>query len=207
MTEVRARANVLLEEAARPSLEEIAATLRQLGMGGYAADAFCALVRMTQATAGDLVVKTGIPDSKIYYALDELAEKGLIEVQAGKPKTYRAVPSQEAGARLARMLDARHERERGAVKRVSALIEPLRAATKSPSTDLAFIVKGLPNVVARAQAMIGSARRGLVMLAAHEQFLRKVEAGLAGGGQRRVKLRIAVPDIAIDKDLQKSAER
>jgi len=206
MTEVRARANVLLEEAARPSLEEIAATLRQLGMGGYAADAFCALVRMTQATAGDLVVKTGIPDSKIYYALDELAEKGLIEVQAGKPKTYRAVPSQEAGARLARMLDAKHDRERGAVKRVSALLEPLRAATKSPSTDLAFIVKGLPNVVARAQSMIASARREVVVLASDEAFFRKVEGDLVKAGRRRVKLRIAIPDIPIEKDLEKSAE-
>src|SRR2546428_5300116 len=122
MTEVRARANVLLEEAARPSLEEIAATLRQLGMGGYAADTFCALVRMTQATAGDLVVKTGIPDSKIYYALEELAEKGLIEVQAGQPQTYRAVPSQEAGARPPSAPDAQHERQPGAGKRVSPLL-------------------------------------------------------------------------------------
>ena len=206
MTEVRTRANVLLEEAARSSTQEIAATLRELGMGGYASDTFCALVRLPQATAGDLVLKTGIPDSKIYYALDELAEKGLIEVQAGKPKTYRAVPAREAEARLAKVLDVRHERERGAVKRVSALIEPLRAATKSPSTDLAFIVKGLPNVVARAQAMIGSARREVVVLASDETFFRKLEADLAKAGRRRVKLRIAVPDIAIDKDLEKSAE-
>ena len=36
MSEVKARANVLLEEAARPSLEEVGATLRKLGLGGYA---------------------------------------------------------------------------------------------------------------------------------------------------------------------------
>src|SRR5881296_1506666 len=153
MSEVKARANVLLEEAAKPSLGEIGATLRDLGLGGYAADTFCALVRVPQATAGDLVLKTGIADSKIYYALDELAEKGLIEVQAGKPKTYRAVPAREAGARLGRMLETKHERERGSVKRVSALLEPLRASARSPATDLAFIVKGLPNVVARARSM------------------------------------------------------
>src|SRR2546430_6099095 len=133
MSEVKARASALLQESFGPSAERIRGTLRDLGFSGYAAETFCALVRVSHATAGDLVLKTGIPDSKIYYALDELAEKGLIEVQAGKPKTYRAVPSREAEARLARILDARHERERGAVKRVSALIEPLRAATKSPS--------------------------------------------------------------------------
>src|SRR2546422_3146416 len=206
MSEVKARANVLLEEAAKPSLGEIGATLRDLGLGGYAADTFCALVRVPQSTAGDLVLKTGVPDSKIYYALDELAEKGLIEVQAGKPKTYRAVPPREAEARLGGMLEAKHERERRAVKRVSALIEPLRAATKSPSTDLAFIVKGLPNVVARAIAMVASARKEIVVLASDESFFRKLEADLVRAGRRRVKLRIAVPDIPVDKDLAKSAE-
>src|SRR5438046_9952852 len=159
MAEGKARANALLHEALEPSLDRIAGTLRELGISGPAADAFCALVRTADATASELVRKTGIPDSKIYYALDELAEKGLIEVQAGKPKTYRAVPSREAEARLAGMVDAKHDRERGAVKRVSALLEPLRAATTSPSPDLAFIVKGLPNVVSRAQSMIASARK------------------------------------------------
>src|SRR3990170_3821507 len=123
MSEVKARANVLLEEAARPSMDEIGGTLRELGLSGYAADAFCALARMPDATAGALVLKTGIPDSKIYYALDELADKGLVEVQAGKPKTHRAVPPGEVEARLGRMLDARHERERDAVRRGAAPLE------------------------------------------------------------------------------------
>src|SRR5947199_7687212 len=137
MAEGKARANALLHEALEPSLDRIAGTLRELGISGPAADAFCALVRTADATASELVLKTGIPDSKIYYALDELAEKGLIEVQAGKPKTYRAVPPREAETRLGRILDARHDRERKAVTRVSALLEPLRASAKSPATDLA----------------------------------------------------------------------
>src|SRR5213594_5202420 len=148
MAEGKARANALLQEALESSLDRIAGTLRELGVSGPAADAFCALVRTAEATAAELVRKTGIPDSKIYYALDELAEKGLIEVQAGKPKTYRALPPRETEARLGRMLDAKHDRERKSVTRVGALLEPLRASAKSPATDLAFIVKGLPNVIA-----------------------------------------------------------
>src|SRR5437867_3017018 len=95
MAEGKARANALLHEALEPSLDRIAGTLRELGISGPAADAFCALVRTADATASELVRKTGIPDSKIYYALDELAEKGLVEVQAGKPKTFRVVPPKE----------------------------------------------------------------------------------------------------------------
>ncbi len=206
MSEVKARANLLLEEAARPSMDEIGGTLRELGLTGYAADAFCALARMPDATAGALVLKTGIPDSKIYYALDELADKGLVEVQAGKPKTYRAVPPGEVEARLERMLDARHERERDAVRRVSSLLEPLRASAGSPTTDLAYIVKGLPNVFARAQAMIASARREVILLTSDEPFFRRLEADLARAARRRVKAKLAIPDLKMDRDLEKAAE-
>src|SRR2546425_12665427 len=97
MSEARKRANALLEEAALGTKGEIAATLRELGLSGYAADAFCALVRLPQATAGELVAKTGILDSKIYYALDELAEKGLVAVQAGEAQTHKGGPPEEVG--------------------------------------------------------------------------------------------------------------
>src|SRR3972149_6624799 len=165
MSEVKTRARALLQEAAPASTEAIGAGLRDLGLTGYAADAFCSLARVSEATAGDLVSRTGIPDSKIYYALDELAEKGLVEVQAGKPKTYRAIPAREAEGRLARPLEEKHDRERATVKRVASPLEPLRAAARSPITDLAYIVKGLPNVTARARSMIGSARKEIVLLA------------------------------------------
>jgi len=207
MPEVKARANVLLEEAVMARRDEIAATLRDLGLSGYAADAFCALVRLPEATAGDLVTKTGIPDSKIYYALGDLVERGLVAVQSGKPKTYRAVPPKDVAAHLDRMLEAKYERERSAVTRVASLLEPLQSAARSPTTDIAYVVKGLTNVVARAQAMIASARKEVVVLASEERFFRKLEADLARvARRRRVTLKLAVPEIALDKDLTKVAE-
>jgi len=205
MSEVKTRARALLQEAAPASTEAIGAGLRDLGLTGYAADAFCSLARVSEATAGDLVSRTGIPDSKIYYALDELAEKGLVEVQAGKPKTYRAIPAREAEGRLARLLEEKHDRERATVKRVASLLEPLRAAARSPITDLAYIVKGLPNVTARARSMIGSARKEIVLLASDVPLYRELEPELVRVA-RRVKLKLAVPEIPIAKELEKAAE-
>ena len=206
MAEGKARANALLHEALEPSLDRIAGTLRELGVGGPAADAFCALVRTADATASELVRKTGIPDSKIYYALDELAEKGLVEVQAGKPKTFRVVPPKEVEMRLSRMVQAEYDRRRAATVRVASLLEPLRAATKAPSMDVAFIVKGLPNIVARARALIGSARKDVVFLASDEAVFRKLEEDLVRTLRRRVRIRLAVPEIAVAKELEKAAE-
>src|SRR5256712_4263878 len=124
MSEVRARANTLLQESFEPSAERIRSTLRDLGFSGHAAEAFCALVRMSHATAGDLVLKTGVADSKIYYALDQLAEKGLVQVQDGKPKTYRVVPSTEAELRLTRVVEAQDEQQPLPTTRLRALPQP-----------------------------------------------------------------------------------
>src|SRR6267143_549825 len=132
MAEVRVRANALLQDAAEPSLDRIAGTLRELGVGGHATEAFCALVRTTQATAGELVRKTGIPE----------------------PKTYRMVPPKEIELRISRMVQAKYELGRAAAVRIASLLEPLQAATKAPATDLAYIVKGLPNIAIRASSLI-----------------------------------------------------
>ncbi len=202
MSEVKARANALLQESFGPSAERIRSTLRDLGFSGYAAETFSALVRVSHATAGDLVLKTGIPDSKIYYALDELAEKGLVEVQDGKPRTYRVVPAKEVEIRLSRLVEAEYERQRAATTRLGSLLEPLRAATKSPDTDVAYIVKGLPNVVARAKALI----KEIVVLAADEGIFRKLEDDLARAARRRIRVRLAVPEILVTKELEKAAE-
>jgi sugar-specific transcriptional regulator TrmB len=206
MAGVKVRANSLLQDAIRPSLDRVAGTLRELGVGAHATEAFCALVRTSQATAGELVRKTGIPDSKIYYALDELTEKGLVEVQVGKPKTYRVVPPKEVEMRLSRVVQTDYDRRRAATVRVASLLEPLRAATEAPAVDVAYIVKGLPNVVSRARALIASARKDLVLLASDEALFRKMEEELVRVARRRVRVRIAVPEIPVAKELAKAAE-
>lgn len=206
MSEVRVRANALLQETLGPSLERIGSTLRELGLSGNAADAFCALVRVSHATAGDLIVKTGIPDSKIYYAMDELAEKGLVEVQKGKPKTFRVVPPKEVELRLARLVEEDYERRRAATARVGSLLEPLRAATKSPATDVAYIVKGLPNIISRTKGLIASARKDVVFLTADETVFRTLELDLEKAVRRRVRVKLAIPEIRIEKELEKAAQ-
>ncbi len=206
MTEAKVRANVLLHEVREASLTEVAAALRGLGLVGNAAEAFCALARTAEASAADLVVTTGIPDSKIYYALQALVEKGLVEVQAGKPRIYRVVTPREVRERLSRMLEAKHERERAAVTRVASILEPLRAATRSPSVDIAYIVKGMQNVLARARSMVAGARREVVLLASDGGFVGQLEEELAQAAGRRVALRLAVPEGALGDDVTRQAD-
>lgn len=195
-----------MEEAAEEARDEIVGTLKDLGLSGHAANVLFALSRAPEATAGELILKTGIPDSKIYYALQELVEMGLLEVQEGKPRTYRTVAPGEAKVRLQRIIEARHERAQAAVTRVTSLLEPLQAASRSPTMDLAYVVKGLSNVVARAEAMIGSARQEILVLMSEEAFFRKIEGPLSEAARRGIKVGMAVPDISLERDLERLAE-
>jgi sugar-specific transcriptional regulator TrmB len=198
MTEVEARSKALLEEAAKSSLDDIRRSLRELGITGYAADTFCALVRLPESTAGELVVKTGIPDSKIYYALEELAQQGLVEVQNGKPKMFRVSPTDEVGLRLREVLKNKFERQTDEINRLVLTIEPLRVASKSPSTNLAYVVKGETNVLARARSMIASARKEITLMTSDEGFFDKLEENLTQAARKKVKLRVALPSTHLD---------
>lgn len=206
MTEADVRANLLLEEAAKGARSEILSSLRELGLSGYASSVLYALARVTQATAADLVAQTAIPDSKIYYALRELVETGLAEVQEGKPKMYRMVSGTEVGARLEQLLTSRYDRQRTAVSRVASLLEPLRSGARSPAMDLAYVVKGEANVLARADSLITSAQREIILLSSEEAFLRKLEPGLVRAAGRGVQVRLAIPDAPADRDLAMRAE-
>ncbi len=196
----------MLEEAAQKAQEEIVTTLQEIGLTGPASKVFFALTRVREATAGDVVLMTGIPDSKIYYALRELVEAGLLEVQEGKPRTYRVVSPQEAEERLLGILTSRHERERGKVKRIGSLIEPLQAGSRSPTMDLAYVVKGMSNVVVRANSMISSARVAVHLLASDESFFRTLEESLVETARRGVTVHLAIPEVEVADDLLRLAE-
>lgn len=206
MTEAGIRANILLEEAAKGAQAEIVSSLRELGLSGYASNVLYALARVSEATAGDLVLRTGIPDSKIYYALRELAEVGLVEVQEGKPKNYRMVSSQEVAGRLDQLLTTRYDRQRTSVSRLASLLEPLRSGARSPTMDLAYVVKGETNVLARADSLVASAQREVILLSSEEAFLRRLEPGLVLAANRGVQVKLAIPGAPDNPDLVNMAE-
>src|SRR5207249_10118660 len=99
--------------------------------------------------------------------------------------------------RLSRMVQAEYDRRRAATVRVASLLEPLRAATKAPSMDVALIVKGLPNIVARSRALIGSARKDVVFLASDEAVFRKLVEDRVRTSCRRDRIRWAVQEVAL----------
>lgn len=82
--------------------------LERLGLSNYEAKVFIALQTLGTGTARDVYRVSDIPRSQVYGAAENLAERGLIEVQHSTPIQYRPVSLEEAEG----LLEERFERER-----------------------------------------------------------------------------------------------
>jgi len=86
------------------------AALQRLGLSKYEAEVFVALQRRETGTASDVADIADVPRSQVYGAAEDLEERGLIDVQHGSPKRYRAVSLEEAREQLRRDFEREHDR-------------------------------------------------------------------------------------------------
>jgi sugar-specific transcriptional regulator TrmB len=177
--------------------ESIAAKLRELGFSSFAARALVSLLGNSPQSAGSICNATGIPDSKIYYALEELDRAKLVESQRGVPTLYKPVNLDLMISNLTLAQDEEHQRRLRFVELFKKQAEPLVKARSEPEEiELAYIVKGTRNIVERMLTTIEQARKELVLLIRSEQILNGITHGLQQAKKHKVRISIAVaPDI------------
>lgn len=71
--------------------ESAAEELKGFGLSTYEAHAYAILLRLGQADASTVAHKASIPFGRVYDVLNSLVERGLLVMQEGRPKTYKAV--------------------------------------------------------------------------------------------------------------------
>ncbi len=72
--------------------KEIVGSLSEFGLTEYEARTYFALRVLGKTTAGNLRRVAGVPQSKVYHAIECLETKGLAEVSPERPKRIRAKP-------------------------------------------------------------------------------------------------------------------
>lgn len=75
-------------------LEDVIEYLKDLGLGEYQSKVFATLALKGPMKAIDAARESGVPQSKIYWALEHLISKQLVEVLEGRPKEYKAVDAE-----------------------------------------------------------------------------------------------------------------
>jgi HTH-type transcriptional regulator, sugar sensing transcriptional regulator len=169
--------------------------LREFGLSEYAARAYIALLDLGTTEARDVSSLSKVPASKIYHILDQLHEKGLVEILPEFPRKYAPVPFAE----FLDKIQAEHEEasrrmreERDELLETFALVG---GATASDRGSLTFL-RGRRNAFERFDEVVRNAREDALLVATHGMLAnrRGWVTPLAEAAARGVRLRVLAPD-------------
>ncbi len=134
------------------------ALLDEAGFGSYEKRALVTLVVHGVADAATLCRDGDIPTSKIYAAMEKLADHGLVELRRSRPKLYAALPVEPLVERLNELVASRAEQFRRDSTQLSRALEglPKRLRGGQPRVDLAL---GIESHVKRHLTRLASARK------------------------------------------------
>ena len=93
--------------------------LRDLGLSAYAARTFVALTALDEGTAQDVSDVAEVPRTRVYDAVTELQELGLVDVQHASPRRFTAVSAETAGRLFDRTYTERVNRLRTALDAIA----------------------------------------------------------------------------------------
>lgn len=176
--------------------EQIVTSLKRLDLSTYEAEVYAVLLAHPALTAGALCKETGISDTKIYYALDSLAEKGMITIRNSNPKVYKPVPPKEAITNLKQRLKEKLNRE---LKEADALVEmlvPIYENAENPEElEIGYIINGRNNIANRMKALIGSARKEITFFVSYPELFKELSPVLSETMDKgRIKMNIAMTE-------------
>lgn len=171
----------------------ILGALRELGLSTYEAEAYLTLIRNPNISATQVCNEAGIPDSKVYFALEELQKKGLVLVSEGVPKHYRALPPGEALGKLKAMITQEYESQLEKLRQVTVALEPMYKRAEKDDVELAYVVKGFENVLRRIIDTLRNTQREAVLFIPELDIYDRLASHLLNLRRRGVKVKLALP--------------
>jgi sugar-specific transcriptional regulator TrmB len=178
------------------SRDRMIAQLKELDLSTYEATVYAELITHPTMTASALCKETGIPDTKIYYALEGLSEKGMLTIRMGNPKIYRPVPPKEAIANLKQRLTERLDEKLKEADVLVDMISPIyESAEKPDELEVAYIIRGQSNLINRMKALIETAHREVTLFVSYPALFKDLKLSLEQAKEkRRIKLNIAMTE-------------
>jgi sugar-specific transcriptional regulator TrmB len=176
--------------------EQIVTHLKELELSTYEATVYATLLAHPTMTASALCKETNIPDTKIYYALEGLSEKGMLTVQKGNPKIYRPIHPKEAIANLKQRLTERLNEKLKEADVLVDMISPVFESVEKPDElEVAYIIRGQSNITNRLKALIDSAHREVTFFVSYPTLFRDLKPALQEAKEkRRIKLNVAMTE-------------
>ena len=128
--------------------------LRELGLTAYESAGYLSLVKGGVLTASEVSESADVPFSKVYEVLNNLEQKGWIDIERGRPARYFAKPPVEAFEAAKRKLE---EKMRMWEQAVSGELQPLYEKREFREKPDIWILRGKASILAKLQEMLSKA--------------------------------------------------
>ncbi|GAA0534672.1 helix-turn-helix domain-containing protein [Halorubrum ejinorense] len=169
--------------------------LEQFGLSAYAARTFVALSALESGTAKDVSRASEVPRTRVYDAIDELHERGLVDVLQSSPKQFRATSAETASRTFEHEL--RHRA--GVLRAALSELEPVDHRTEQRGV---WTVDGRQPVTERVLEFFASADEEIVYMTVEDLLTDEVIDGLSEAAGRGVSVKLGGVSPAVQERIR-----
>lgn len=157
--------------------------LEQFGLTTYAARTLVALAKLGSGTAREVSSVSKVPRTRVYDAIDELRERGLVDVQQTTPKEFWAVSAETASRTFEREFDRRSGLLESALGEIESVDRP-------DEQGGVWTAAGRGAVSERVQEFVSRAEEEIVYMTVEELLTDEVIDSLAAAADRGVSIKL-----------------
>jgi sugar-specific transcriptional regulator TrmB len=173
--------------------------LRAMGLSAYAARTYVALVGLGEGTARDVSERVEVPRTRVYDAVEELRERGMVDVQRASPKRFCPVSVETTGRHFEREYTAR-------VNRMREALEEIDGQPGSDEQRGVWTVTGRRAVTDRVLEFLAAAEREVVYMSVEELLTDEIVDALRTAEDRGVRVGLAPTDDAVRRRVRGAVE-
>ncbi|WP_313692335.1 TrmB family transcriptional regulator [Halorarum halobium] len=158
--------------------------LEHFGLSTYAARTFVALASLGTGTARDVSQVSEVPRTRVYDAIDELHDRGLVDVLQSSPKQFWAISAETASRTFEHDLQSRTELLRTALSE----LEPVERRAEQRGV---WTVDGQSAVTERVREFFASAEEEIIYMTVEDLLIEDLIEGLGEAADRGVSIKLA----------------
>jgi len=164
--------------------------LEQFGLSAYAARTFVALVSLGTGTAKDVSGVSDVPRTRVYDAIEELHDKGLVDVQQSSPKEFWAISGETTARKFEREMDHR-------LSVLTAALDELEPVERTEEQRGVWTVDGQAAITDRILEFVNDAEEEIVYMTVEDLLTEDIIDALRAAAERGVRISLGgvSPDV------------
>ena len=169
--------------------------LEHFGLSTYAAKTFVALASLGTGTAREISQVSDVPRTRVYDAVDELHQHGLVDVQHSTPKQFWSISAETTSHSFEREFEERAKILRMALDG----IEPTERRSEQRGV---WTVNGEDAVTARVLEFFDTAEEEIVYMTVESLLGDEILDGLSTAAERGVSIKLGGVSTDVQDEIQ-----